>query len=102
MLTNLLSNPDSLKRLLAKLFGLGVILMSPTLLSKLGIVITDVQVEMAAGVVAAYLVQSGFVAAAKAQAAGKVAADKVVTVADAAKILAPVPDSKPTPPMAGK
>jgi hypothetical protein len=89
MFAALLSDPASAKRFFAKLFGVIVTLLAPFLLSKLGITITDTQVEMVAGIVVTYLLQSGYVAAARAQAAGVAAAEKVTDLADAAKVLAP-------------
>lgn len=86
-------SPESLKRFLVMLAGPALAFLN----SKLGIGVPDTVVAAGLGLLAAYIWQSGHKAAVLAQQAGADAAAKVVTLDDAAKVLA----SKPTPPMAG-
>lgn len=82
-----LDNPASLKRATAAGLGGIVVLLAP-LLAKWGLPTpSDTQLELFAGIVATFVLQSGVNAGLQAKAAGETAAAKVQTVDDAAKAL---------------
>ena len=87
-----LQDPAKLKRALSALFGVVTVAAAP-LLSKYGITVDDNQILSFAGIVAAYLIQSGVHSAAKqiaaAKSAGDEAAAKVETIEEAKKVLVP-------------
>jgi hypothetical protein len=82
-----LDNPASLKRVIgAGLAGL-VVLLAP-LIERYGLQKpSDMQLEIFAGIVVAWILQSGAHSIAVARATGESAAEKVVTPEDAAKVL---------------
>lgn len=82
-----LDSPDSMKRFLVLVFSLAALLLAP-LVAKLGIPMPDdTQIAAFAGVVAAFLAQSGLKAALAAKAAGDAAGAAATPSEAAAKVL---------------
>ena len=101
-----LDSPDSLKRFIVAGLGALVVLLH-LLLAKYGIPAPDdAALAVFGGIVATYLLQSGAKSIAEANAAGKVAAAKVDSVAKADAVIAAAivqsQEAAPTPPEPGR
>lgn len=87
-----LQDPAKLKRAVSALLGVVTVAAAP-LLTKYGVTISDDQILSFAGIVSAYLIQSGVHSAAKqisaAKSAGEEAAAKIETIEEAKKALVP-------------
>lgn len=82
-----LDNPASLKRFVVMVFSTLLVVLSP-LLTKYGLPApTDVQLEVFAGIVVTYLLQSGYGSVAAAKIEGAKAAEEVKTTAEADAVL---------------